>query len=360
MTFGPRRLRQAVATRIRWWREHYAQRAVARRIAREAAVAIDELRRVKQSKANRPLCGILLVEHIGDIIACEPVIGRLRTEHPDATLVWVTRPTYRDLVNKHPLLDAVITVGSLAPIATIVRSGVLDIAVDLHVNKKPTGIEGVIHEKAWGDPSVDCFNYFSQKSILRAFTAAAGLTPFRAAPTMYIDGTTTTRVDLLALPPHFIVIHATSNEASRDWSSSGWKALLRYILEDCGMPIVEVGLRPVLEYDHPNLRSLCGELSILETAEVIRRADYFIGVDSAPAHMANASRRPALLLFGEYRNVRTWCPYDGEYASRESEIILRHPGPLFELPADQVIVRLRNDPAWRAVQPSRQNASLSP
>ena len=125
------------------------------------------------------------------------------------------------------------------------------------------------------------------------------------------------------------------------------------------MPIVEVGLRPALEFDHPNLRSLCGELSILETAEVIRRTDFFIGVDSAPAHMANASRRPAVLLFGEYRDERTWCPYDGEYAIRESEIILRYPGPLSELSADEVIARLRNNAAWRAAQPMRQNASVS-
>jgi heptosyltransferase-3 len=357
--FGPGRLRQAVATRIRWWRERRAQRAITSRIEREAALAIDELRRLKASKGNRQLCGILLVEHIGDIIACEPVIRRLRAEHPDAILVWITRPTYRNLVKNHPVLDAVITVSSLAPVATIVRSGVLDIPVDLHVNKKPTGIEGVIHEKEWGDPSVDCFNYFRQKSILRAFTAAAGLTPFREPATMYLDAATTTRVDALSLPRRFIVIHATSNEASRDWSPAGWKVLLRYILEDCGISIVEVGLRPALHFGHANLRSLCGELSILETAEVIRRADFFIGVDSAPAHMANAWRRPALLLFGEYRNENTWCPYDGEYATREREIILRHPGPLSELSPHEVISRLRNDPAWGAAQPTRQDASLS-
>jgi heptosyltransferase-3 len=356
MNLGGPRLRRAVAARIRWWRERRAERAVRSQIEREAATAVDELRRLKESKENRRLCGILLVEHIGDIIACEPVIRRLRAEHPDAILVWITGSRYRDLVKNHPVLDAVVTVPSLAPIAAIIRSGVLDVAVDLHVNKKPTGVEGVIHEKQWGNPSVDCFNYFDQKSILRAFTAAAGIASFREPPTMYLDAATATRVDSLSLPDRCIVIHATSNEASRDWSSTGWNALLRYILEDCDLTVVEVGLKSVLEYEHPNLLSLCGELSILETAEVIRRSQFFIGVDSAPAHMANASRRPALLLFGEYRNTRTWCPYDGGYAEREREIILRHPGPLSELPATEVISRLQNDHAWRAILAMRQDA----
>ena len=350
MRLSARRLRQAVATRVRWWRERRAARAVREHIEREAATTIAALRRLKQAGGNRRLCGILLVEHIGDIIACEPVIGRLRADHPDAILVWITRPAYKDLLKNHPLLDGVLTVSSLAPIAAIVRSGVLDVAVDLHLNKKPTGIGDVIHEKAWGDPSVDCFNYFGQKSILRAFTAAAGLPPFREPATMYIDSTTSARVDSLSLPPRFVVIHATSNEASRDWSGAGWTSLLRYIRDECNVPVVEVGLRPALEHDGQNSRSLCGELSILETAEVIRRADYFIGVDSAPAHMANAFRRPAILLFGEYRNERTWCPYDGEYGTREDEVILRHPGPLPELAADEVISRLRNDPAWCALR----------
>lgn len=332
------------------------QRAVRLQVESQAAAVIAELRKIKRLHGPRPLCGILLVEHIGDIIACEPVISRLRAEHPNAVLVWVTRERYTDLVKHHPLLDAVVTAPSLATIASVVRSGVLDIAIDLHVNKKPTGVGELLHEKTWGDPSVDCFNYFRQKSILRAFTTAAGLPSFREPPTIYIDAASERKVDSLSLPPGFIVVHATSNEASRDWSTEGWHRLMRFILDEAELPVVEVGLHSVLDVDHARFRSLCGQLSILETAEVIRRAEFFIGVDSAPAHMANAWHRPALLLFGEYRSERTWCPYDGEYASREDEIILRHPGPLSELSPNDVIERLRNNPRWNAARVSARNA----
>jgi len=354
----PRRIHQALARQLHSLRDRLKRRGIRRRVENEAGAAIRELRSIKHRRENRPLCGILLVEHIGDIIACEPVISRLRAEHPEAILVWVTRDTYAELVKNHPLLDAVVTVPSLAPIATIVRSGVLDIVIDLHVNKKPTGIDQFVHEKEWGNPSVDSLNYLRQKSILRAFTAAAGMVPFSEPPTMHIDAATAAKVELLALPPRFIVVHATSNEASRDWSPEGWRALMRFILEESELSVVEVGIRSVIDVNHARFRSLCEQLTILETAEVIRRAEFFIGVDSAPAHMANAWRRPALLLFGEYRNERTWCPYEGEYADREAEIILRHPGPLSDLSASDAITHLRNDPHWRSAQMSVRDESL--
>ena len=88
-----------------------------------------------------------------------------------------------------------------------------------------------------------------------------------------------------------------------------------------------------------------------------KQHEFFIGVDSGPAHMANAWRRPALLLFGHFAGRDTWCPYEGLYAEREADVILRHPGPLAQLGAETVIARLHDTAAWRALQ-SRNSSIL--
>src|SRR5512142_2456860 len=82
------------------------------RAAWTARSTIRKLRRLKSSNPGRPFFGILLAEHIGDIIACQPVIGRLTRLHPYAFLVWVVRPAYKVLRSSHPNLDAFVCVDS--------------------------------------------------------------------------------------------------------------------------------------------------------------------------------------------------------------------------------------------------------
>lgn len=65
------------------------------------------------------------------------------------------------------------------------------------------------------------------------------------------------------------------------------------------------------------LRDLTGTLSILESAEVIRRSSLFIGLDSGPAHLANAVRTPTVLLYPNrwnfpqavFRDYNIYCGY---------------------------------------------------
>ena len=84
----------------------------------------------------------------------------------------------------------------------------------------------------------------------------------------------------------------------------------------------------------------------METAELIRRSTFFLGVDSGPAHMANAWRRPALLLFGRYRSSDTFNPFEGYYSDRAESVILRYPGTLSDQPADSVIAALEASVLW--------------
>jgi len=335
-----------------------ALRAAARLEARiRARALIRYLRRLKPADAQRTFCGILLLEHIGDIIACEPVIPWVKRQYPDAFVVWIVKPQYVELLSAHPDLDAVVTIESLLSIAPIVRSRVFDVALDLHVNRKPTEIPSDVHTKTWGDPSITAGNYYQHGTLLHALTRSAGVSVPPAAPRMHIPRETIDSIDRLSLPPRFVVIHRTSNVVEKDWSTSEWRTLVTHIIGTSGMHVLEVGLDAAPLLEHPKFMSLCGRLSLLETAEVIRRAAFFIGVDSAPAHMANAWRRPAMVLFsGAW--LGDWSPYDGFFADEGSAEILRPPGLLREVPASRVIAALEASMIWReASRPSRDVAS---
>ena len=67
---------------------------------------------------------------------------------------------------------------------------------------------------------------------------------------------------------------------------------------------------------------MCGKLSLIETAEVINRAQIFIGIDSGPAHMANAMKVKSIILLGKYREITNYMPFSGNFANGiDSKII---------------------------------------
>jgi heptosyltransferase-3 len=317
-----------------------------RKAKQRTADVIEQLKGIRAANPGRPLCGILLIEHIGDIIACEPVIAQVRASHPNALLLWGVKPAYASLVRSHPGLDAVVCVDSLLGVERIVQSHVFDIIVDLHVNSKATEVAGRFYRKRAGDRTVDVANYVGVGSLLQSFSKAAGIEPRSEQPAMYLPKDVVAAVDRHSLPEHFVVVHAHSNYSPKDWPPEKWRDLVRFILEHYETSVIEIGLESKIELDHARFIRLCGKLSITETAELIRRADFFIGIDSGPAHMANASRRPALLLFGRYAGSDTFNPFEGHFRDAEATVIFRYAGPLREQRVRTVIQALEASPMW--------------
>jgi len=102
-----------------------------------------------------------------------------------------------------------------------------------------------------------------------------------------------------------------------------------------GLCVVELGLRSLLgRKDDGNYSNLCGQSGIAESAEIIRRAALFIGIDSGPAHLANAVKTPGVILMGRYWTWDYYMPYTGFYADMRNCRILRQAGPVTDLPLD--------------------------
>ncbi len=293
---------------------------------------------------------------MGDIIACEPVIAQLRTAHAEAFVVWVAKPGFAPLLASHPGLDAIVFVDSLLSVERITESGVFDIQWDLHVNSKPTEVARRPYRKNVGDPAIDYPAYIGKGSLLQSFSLAAGIEPHSCAPTMYLPSAVVGAIDRLSLPDHFIVVHAESNYRQKDWSSPNWRELVRHIVDHYDTHVIEVGLKGVIDVEHPRFTTLSGKLSIVETAELIRRAAFFIGLDSGPAHMANAWRRPALLLFSRYYGSDMFNPFEGYYREAADTVVLRYPGPLREQTTSTVISALEASAMWKETHGHRRHA----
>jgi heptosyltransferase-3 len=257
---------------------------------------------------------IALTEHMGDIVAAEPVARAARARFPSAQIRWIVRPGYRALPDRYDAVDETILVRCLTEWLLAWSFGLPGAIWDLHISGRACPHCQVAFDKLGAAGAVTFESYYRLGNLLTAQCLSAGLAPIADASRLRPDGASSTAVDRLDLPPNFIVMHCKSNETGRDWQTASWAALTQRLMLEHGVFVVEVGLTPqAVTEDGPHCRGLCGQLSLLESAEVIRRARLFVGIDSGPAHLANAVRTPGVLMLGPYAAFDRYMPYSGFY-----------------------------------------------
>jgi ADP-heptose:LPS heptosyltransferase len=308
------------------------------------------------SLTNRPLVVVSLVEHCGDIVACEPVARYLRTQYPKMYLVWICTGKYVELLRYHPDINKVAKVTCLTSWLRVRGLKLGHQQIDLQINGRfcLTCRNPIINRT--DDQKITVENYYEFGALLPTFCTAAGLPALTESPRFHFPAGLPARTDSLNLPEKFIVFHCRSNDLERDWDAEKWRQLKERLVKKFGVPIVEVGLKNVLtEPDDGTFFNLCGRLSLLETAGVIARATLFVGVDSGPAHIANAVRCPGIVLLGRYRRFAHRLPFTGFFANAGT--IVRTTGALSSLSVAEVFDAIEKKLSATMAEPQRGHES---
>jgi heptosyltransferase-3 len=306
----------------------------------------------KLSKGQK-LIAIIRTEHFGDIIAAEPISRHVRSIYPDAYIVWFVKPVFHELVDFNPAVNEVFQEFCVTQREVLLQGNVFDEVFQLqfrnnnHCDKCQVFIENPVAQQR----HIDIFTYFNFGNLLEVFAKTAGLISEKAAfpsddqPKLYLQDSHIQKADSLLLPDKFIVLHCRSNYAPKDWPADRWEQLIAWLTEKYNYQIIEVGSASNLNVNTKSYRNLCGQLSILETAEVIRRADYFIGLDSGPSHLGNATGTFGVILMGSLNNFPDYNPYSGGYGRQENAVFVRRKGSpcaelSFEFVREQVEIAL--------------------
>ncbi|MBT1071755.1 glycosyltransferase family 9 protein [Pelotalea chapellei] len=293
---------------------------------------------LKSRRSGRRLVVITLIEHMGDIVACEPVANHVRAEEPNALILWCAKKSYGEIVRQFRGIDAVIYLGCLTSWIALRKWAHFDKVVDLHINGRSCHSCRIPLRKKEGDLRVTMENYYNYGSLLGAFCLSAGLPVLDGRPELLVPDPVVRSVDRFGLQGPIVVIHCCSNESCRDWTPSHWNELIETLHARYGVTVVEIGSESPLDRpESVQYRNLCGECSILESAEVIKRALLFIGIDSGPAHLANAVGTYGIILLGEYLLFRNYTPYSGAYANGSGASLLRAQGKVSLISVSQVL-----------------------
>lgn len=313
----------------------YRRRArhLVRARARSAAVGGLYRKLITNRAGNRPIVVIGLVEHLGDIVACRPVSAHVRRTNPDSWIVWPVREAYRPLVDSDPNVDESLELGCLTEWMHVREWRIWDRVVDLHVHGRSCEVCRRTLQRE--DPCITLRNYYDHGSLLEVFSQAAGLPRLSEQPRLEVPPEEREWGERLDLPCRIVVFHGVSNQASRDWADGKWSELIAR-LNSQGVETAEIGLEPIVRTNPGRHRDLCG-LPLLRSAEVLRRARVYVGVDSGPAHLANAVDTRGVVLLGDYsRFGNQYTPYTGGYADGSNATLLRSDGPASSLSVDTV------------------------
>ncbi|PWJ58542.1 heptosyltransferase-3 [Dyadobacter jejuensis] len=288
----------------------------------------------KRLPKGRPLVAIVRTEHFGDIVAAEPISRLVRQRYPHAYVVWFVKPVFRELVEVNAQVDAVFEEFCVTQRKVILGSSVFDRVFELQFknNNECSKCQVFRDNPVALARNIHVGNYFEYGNLLQVFAQCGGLLernesfPIDDQPRLALQPRHWQKRDSLGLPQQYMVVHCQSNYAPKDWPAERWNELLAWLLSHYDITIIEIGLRSNLTVTSDRYINLAGQLSILETAAVIEKAIYFIGLDSGPSHLANALGVPGLLLMGALNNFGDYNPYSGGYGDQSNATFIKELG----------------------------------
>lgn len=171
-------------------------------------------------------------------------------------------------------------------------------------------------------------------------------------------------------PGQFVHLHPPSRWRFKCWNSAGWASVLRNlhgagwraVLTAAPDPAELAMVADVRRQFGEGVDDLSGRLSLKELAALSECARLFLGVDSAPMHVAAAMGTPVVALFGPSRES-LWSPWGAP--RRGSHVVLAsnaHPCRPCELDGcgggkvSDCLVSLQAEQVWQAVSLELQRA----
>jgi len=316
---------------------------------------------------------ILLIQlkRIGDLILTTPAIAAVREKFPDAKITLVIAPECKALapaiagVNK--LLVMPRGLSGFRAIAAIGR-GKFDYCVDFTRNDRSALLVLLSRArkrivsfriKVRSKFRTRFYNEFVQHRMRDMHTIdyhlallePLGISNVSRAVRLELPKSMREAADEL-LSAHnirrdFIIFHPGSARAEKFWNAQRWAEVINHAATNHDVDLVLTGGSLPLEQAHiSDIKSkvdheivdLSGKTDLLTLAALIARAHLLITVDSAPMHLASASRTPQVILFGP-TNPFHWRPREspalilqGTSTSPFTEFVPKQP----RLPMNQI------------------------
>jgi len=272
------------------------------------------------------------LRHHGDVLLASPVLGALKRRLPDAEIDALVYHDTRDMLSEHPALGQLHLVrkgGALSEewrLLLALRSRRYDLLVHLTTSARGAWLARVLQPTVSVAPNHagslyrNSFTHLYSQANARHMVECnldalrrIGLWPEEADKKLVlVAGADAERSaeqhlrDLGLEAGKFILIHPSSRWRFKCWPEERM-AELAIRLAERGLPLVFTSgpdpeeirmVQRILDRLPFQAPSLAGSLTLKALAALTARARLFVGMDSAPMHIAAAVGTPVVALFG--------------------------------------------------------------
>jgi len=298
---------------------------------------------------------LIRIDHMGDALLLRPALLKLRESMPEAEIHLLTTPENEPLFLLDSFIDRVIPFHGhwfqketrfLNKIAAFFRifiqirqekySAVVDFRGDVRSNllmamagvpvRLGYGATGggwlLTHEKPW---RTDRHQVLLNTDLLADFGAVSDSAQTENPHVIFPQSV---EKQLLQFAPaafsgSFAVIHAGAGNPNKEWPWESFKALAEFLLsKEKVKTVFFVGTtaekKRVGEITPEGVIDLRGQTDIHELACLLSRADFFVGNDSGPAHLAAAQGIPIVLISSATNQIEFWHPWSNRLIVVES------------------------------------------
>ena len=285
---------------------------------------------------------ILLIQlrRLGDLILTTPAIGAIRKHQVEAQIVLAVTPECEPLLPALPgIQQTVIAKRGLRDIGAWIelRRHCFDCTIDLTRNDRSVWLtllsgasKRVVSDRLRHQSRIRalCYTEFVRCTMKEMHTIdyyLALLQPLGitgATTELALDLPETARANASTMIRNrikgspFAVFHPTSAREEKFWETDRWADVIAFAAKELGLRPVLSGGNSITERRHLAairerlqipVADLSGQLDLLTVGALIEEARLLVTVDSAPMHLASASKTPQVILFGP-TNPFHWRP----------------------------------------------------
>ncbi|HBR15176.1 MAG TPA: hypothetical protein DD723_06515 [Candidatus Omnitrophica bacterium] len=257
---------------------------------------------------------VISLSNIGDVILTFPVIDILKTELPAAALSLVIGPKAQSLFNGNPYLDKVYIYHKkqspldILPWIWKLRKQRFDLVVDLRNTAIPLMIAPQFRTPLWTAKSETL--HMKEKHLKRLGTVFPNTSRLDRSYALFIPPIEVQYVrrligDEMGHDQKYVVVAPGAADRAKRWIEEGFAEVCDQLVGSEHLKVVFVGdeqdqkvaARIAEKMSEPSV-NLCGRVSLIQLAEVLKHCHLAIGNDSAPMHLASYLDRPVLTIFG--------------------------------------------------------------
>ena len=276
---------------------------------------------------------ILLIQYnmLGDVICSTAIVKAVRDQFPNSKIAFLVSPETAELV-RLPFIDELVVYDKGMPMLPVLRkiwrydvallldfkyrSAVLPFLAMIPVRAGLAHKRGLFMTHAIPLPEYN-YDVYITEYLAKIIEDSIGLKLTHDITHLYVSEATEqdkAAVNVLLSEARKkavkIAIAPFTSTRVKDWPMDNYRNFIEAMKARLDCQFILLGGRNDCEKDFPVLYDtidLRGKASMTESAEVLRRVDYFIGGCSAPLHLSAAVGTPSLALYGASSPIK-WAP----------------------------------------------------